>query len=276
MTTTYYVAISLADSLYRSTTNQHGWVPGFDTDPANWLQANAQPFADAGVPILFHNAWGRGGTGRSFSKRFDGKDTVPTQAEWLLDDENQSYALSNFVNSPGIDRTILYVGSPDTHMNATLRYAARRLELVAAYFPRTSIIYDNVGDAKTDEHTPASAMFAAHDAMDRQPFNSPVPWGIEPNPARKNWNLPAKYYTSICYTYGTPRTWSAVERYSIEHVANSEQIPIVAIRGDEFLTAEERIAAAKHWGPRVAPYNGIVVVHGVSVQQMEKIKESAK
>jgi len=189
----------------------------------------------------------------------------------MWDYGNQFHALSNFVTSPGIGGTIFYVGVPSIGRVSTLGHAAGQLNIFTHYFPNVSIIYDNVGDAKTDEHTPASAMFAAHDAMDRQPFNSPVPWGIEPNPARKNWNLPAKYYTSICYTYGTPRTWSAVERYSIEHVANSEQIPIVAIRGDEFLTAEERIAAAKHWGPRVAPYNGIVVVHGVSVQQTMEI-----
>jgi len=270
MPTTYAAAVSLAESMYITPTNPHGWVPGFDKDPAKFLQDVAQPFADAGIRLEFANAFGRGGKTRTFSKRFDGKDASVTAAEWMFEGSEHCYAVSNFVKSTGLNGTFLYIGTPGLYgFSPSLAGGADRLSRFSHYFPGCIPIYDNVGDIDSSELCAGSALFAAHDAMDRVPFNSPVPWGIEPNPARKNWNLPAKYYTSICYTYGTPRTWSAVERYSIEHVANSEQIPIVAIRGDEYKTPEERLAVAREWGPRVEPYNGIVVVHRVSVEQME-------
>ena len=37
MPTTYAAAVSLADSEYLDN-NPHGWVPGFDTNPAKFLQ----------------------------------------------------------------------------------------------------------------------------------------------------------------------------------------------------------------------------------------------
>jgi hypothetical protein len=49
--------------------------------------------------------------------------------------------------------------------------------------------------------------------------------------------------------------------------------PIVAIRGDDYGTPAERLAAAREWGPKVTDYNGIVVVHGVSVAEMEGLKK---
>ena len=72
MPTTYAAAVSLADSQYLDN-NPHGWVPGFDKEPAKFLQDVVQPYADAGIRLMLHNAFGRGGKTRTFSKRFDGQ-----------------------------------------------------------------------------------------------------------------------------------------------------------------------------------------------------------
>ena len=143
------------------------------------------------------------------------------------------------------------------------------LSVFVGAFPGAIPFYDNTGDIDSSELCAGSALFAAHDAMDRVPFNSPVAWGIEPNPARDSVASPLDFFGSVRYVYGSVRNWDAKSRYSIEGVAHEGITPIVAIRGDEYTTVNVRIAAAKQWGPRVAPYNGIVVVHGVSVEQME-------
>ena len=72
------------------------------------------------------------------------------------------------------------------------------------------------------------------------------------------------------YVYGTPATWSAETRF---HPGSMYATPIVAIRGDDYGTPAERLAAAREWGPKVTDYNGIVVVHGVSVAEMEGLKK---
>lgn len=269
MPTTYAAAVSLADSMFIAPSNPHGWVLGFYENPAKFLQDRAQPFADAGIKLMLHNAFGRGGKTRTFSKRFDGKDASVTAAEWIWNDTDQCFALSGFVKSPGIEDPFFYVGTPDTRMDATLRFAAYRLEDLAHWFPRVSFIYDNTGDIDSSELCAGSALFAAHDAMARYPFNSPVTWGIEPNPATASGVSPLDKFMPD-YVYGTPLTWDAPTRDNIEDCRLWYGIkPIVAIRGDDYKTSDERLAVAREWGPRVEPFNGIVVVHGVSVEQME-------
>jgi hypothetical protein len=267
MFTTYAAAVSLADSMYITPTNPHGWVPGFDKEPAKFLQDVAQPYADAGIKLMLHNAFGRGGKSRTFSKRFDGQAASVTAAEWMPDEQNaQFFALSNFIKSPGMEGTFLYIGAPEVFRKVLLQAAAERLEHFRYRFPGCIPIYDNTGDIDSSELCAGSALFAAHDAMARPPFNSPVPWGIEPNPANHSTVSPLVPFTPK-YVYGTPLTWSAKSRFSLGTMAQVTT-PIVAIRGDDFKTPAERLAVAREWGPKVAPYNGIVVVHGVSVAQM--------
>ena len=274
MPTTYVAAITLAERSRVTDTNPRGWVRGFDTDPAKFLQDRAQPFADAGTRLLFHRAFGAGGKTKTFSKRFDGQPASVTVVEWCnrcFDD--QAYALSNFIESSGMAGTFLYVGAPDINSNKSLDGAAFLLEVFRRNFPGCIPIYDNVGDIDSSELCAGSALFAAHDAMDRVPFNSPVAWGIEPNPARDSVASPLDFFGSVRYVYGSVRNWDAKSRYSIEGVAHEGITPIVAIRGDEYKTPDERLAVAREWGPRVAPYNGIVVVHGVSVAEMEGLSK---
>lgn len=273
MPTTYAAAVSLAESQYITPTNPHGWVPGFDTDPAKFLQDRVQPYADAGIRLMLHNAFGRGGKTRTFSKRFDGKDASVTAAEWAAPSDAEHYfALSNFIRSPGMEGTFMYVGAPDINLISVLSSAAHRLAVFAIDFPGCIPIYDNVGDIDSSELCAGSALFAAHDAMARVPFKSPVPWGIEPNPALENPDSPLAYFPN--YVYGTPRTWEARTRWGIPQLCAMARItPIVAIRGDDYKTPEERLAVAREWGPKVAPYNGIVVVHGVSVAEMEGLSK---
>lgn len=274
MPTTYAAAVSLADSMYITPTNPHGWVPGFDKEPAKFLQDRAQPYADAGIRLMLHNAFGRGGKTRTFSKRFDGKDASVTAAEWAAPSDAEHYfALSNFIRSPGMEGTFMYVGAPDINLISVLSSAAHRLAVFAIDFPGCIPIYDNVGDIDSSELCAGSALFAAHDAMDRVPFNSPVAWGIEPNPARDSVASPLDFFGSVRYVYGSVRNWDAKSRYSIEGVAHEGITPIVAIRGDDYKTPDERLAVAREWGPRVEPYNGIVVVHGVSVAEMEGLSK---
>lgn len=265
MPTTYAAAVSLAESMYITPTNPHGWVPGFFENPTKFLNGKPQQHADAGQRLLLANAGGRGGTLQTFSKRFDGKDAKPTVVEWPDDYGEQLFALSNFVKSPGLEGTFLYIGAPDTTYSKELADAAFRLELFRRKFPGCIPIYDNVGDIDSSELCAGSALFAAHDAMASVPFNSPVPWGIEPNPAWHNLNSPVHLYRPR-YVYGTPATWSATSRIGVEKFGAT---PIVAIRGDEYDTPEGRLAIAPFVASKVAPYNGIVVVHRVSVEQME-------
>lgn len=58
MPTTYVAAISLAERQYITPDNPHGWVPGFDKDPAKFLQDRAQPFAVAFIECLDRNGYG--------------------------------------------------------------------------------------------------------------------------------------------------------------------------------------------------------------------------
>lgn len=269
MPVTYVAAITLAEWSRATPTNPHGWVPGFDKEPAKFLQDVAQPYADAGIKLMLHNAFGRGGKSRTFSKRFDGQAASVTAAEWMPDEQNaQFFALSNFIKSPGMEGTFLYIGAPEVFRKVLLQAAAERLEHFRYRFPGCIPIYDNTGDIDSSELCAGSALFAAHDAMARVPFKSPVPWGIEPNPALENPDSPLAYFPN--YVYGTPRTWEARTRWGIPQLCAMARItPIVAIRGDDYKTPEERLAVAREWGPRVAAYNGIVVVHGVSVAEME-------
>lgn len=268
MPTTYAAAVSLAESQYITPDNPHGWVPGFDTDPAKFLQDRVQPYADAGIRLELANAFGRGGTTRTFSRRYDIQPASVTVVEaYEVTYNGHHFALSNFVKSPGMEGTFLYIGAPDIHRDSSLCAAADRLMQFKAAFPGCIPIYDNTGDIDSSELCAGSALFAAHDAMARPPFNSPVPWGIEPNPANHSTVSPLVPFTPK-YVYGTPLTWSAKSRFSLGTMAQVTT-PIVAIRGDDFKTPAERLAVAREWGPKVAPYNGIVVVHGVSVAQME-------
>lgn len=267
MPTTYAAAVSLAESMYITPANPHGWVPGFDTDPAKFLQDVVQPYADAGIRLMLHNAFGRGGTTRTFSRRYDIQPASVTVVEaYEVTYNGHHFALSNFVKSPGMEGTFLYIGAPDIHRDSSLCAAADRLMQFKAAFPGCIPIYDNTGDIDSSELCAGSALFAAHDAMARSPFYSPVEWGIEPNPAIKNDRSPLVYGPR--YIYGTPATWEAPTRIHINERPYGTT-PIVAIRGDDYDTADKRLAAAREWGPKVAPYNGIVVVHGVSVEQME-------
>ncbi len=280
MPVTYVAAITLAEWSRVTPTNPHGWVPGFDKEPAKFLQDVAQPYADAGIKLMLHNAFGRGGKTRTFSKRYDGQAASVTAAEWMpgVPDEH-TFALSNFVKSPGMAGTFLYIGAPDITCGSGLGTGVGQLDRLDSAFPGCVPIYDNVGDIDSSELCAGSALFAAHDAMARVPFKSPVPWGIEPNPALENPDSPLAYFPN--YVYGTPRTWEARTRWGIPQLCAMARItPIVAIRGDDYKTPEERLAVAREWGPRVEPYNGsdfpkswftglIVVVHGVSVEQME-------
>lgn len=270
MPTTYAAAVSLAESMYITPTNPHGWVPGFDTDPAKFLQDVAQPYADAGIRLMLHNAFGRGGKTRTFSKRYDGQAASVTAAEWMVEGSDCWYAVSNFVKSNELGGTFLYIGAPGLNgFMPGLGVAADRLARFVHYFPGCIPIYDNTGDIDSSELCAGSALFAAHDAMERVPFKSPVPWGIEPNPAAANGVSPLFHYLPD-YVYGTPLTWEAKTRDKMEDCQRWYGIaPIVAIRGDDYKTPDERIAVAREWGPKVAPYNGIVVVHRVSVEQME-------
>lgn len=267
MPTTYAAAVSLAESQYITPDNPHGWVPGFDKNPTKFLQDRAQPYADAGIKLMLHNAFGRGGNTRTFSKRFDGKDSKPTVVEWPESIGEHYFAMSNFVKSPGMEGTFMYIGAPDILCSRSLSIAAYQLATFSAYFPSCIPIYDNTGDIDSSELCAGSALFAAHDAMEREPFKDIIPWGIEPNPAVSNTRSPIHLYTPH-YVYGTPWTWTAATRKRLENLF-SDLIPIVAIRGDDYKTPDERLAVAREWGPKVAPYNGIVVVHGVSVEQME-------
>lgn len=267
MPTTYAAAISLADSGYLKD-NPHGWVPGFDTDPAKFLQDRVQPYADAGIRLELANAFGRGGTTRTFSRRYDIQPASVTVVEaYEVTYNGHHFALSNFVKSPGMEGTFLYIGAPDIHRDSSLCAAADRLMQFKAAFPGCIPIYDNTGDIDSSELCAGSALFAAHDAMEREPFKAVIPWGIEPNPAVSNTRSPIHLYTPH-YVYGTPWTWTAATRKRLENLF-SDLIPIVAIRGDDYKTPAERLAVAREWGPKVAPFNGIVVVHGVSVAQME-------
>lgn len=273
MPTTYAAAISLADSGYLKD-NPHGWVPGFDTDPAKFLQDVAQPFADAGIRLMLHNAFGRGGKTRTFGKRFDGQPASVTAAEWMPGVPSEhTFALSSFVKATGMKGTFLYIGTPGVYgFSASVAGGADRLSRFARNFPGAIPFYDNTGDIDSSELCAGSALFAAHDAMASVPFNSPVPWGIEPNPARaSNKTSPIHLYTPR-YIYGTPKTWEATTRIHIDERPYGTT-PIVAIRGDDYPTPEERLAAAREWGPKVADYNGIVVVHGVSVAEMEGLSK---
>lgn len=267
MPTTYAAAVSLADSEYLDN-NPHGWVPGFDTNPAKFLQDVVQPYADAGIRLMLHNAFGRGGKSRTFSKRYDDQPASVTVVECVpFEPGEHFFALSDFIRSPGMDGTFLYIGAPEIHLDPTLAGAVSRLTQFSHYFPGCIPIYDNVGDIDSSELCAGSALFAAHDAMALVPFKSPVPWGIEPNRALKNSNGPDVHFMPD-FTYGTPETWSVPTRIDIHDVHST---PIVAIRGDDYKTPDERLAVAREWGPRVEPYNGIVVVHRVSVEQMQEL-----
>lgn len=270
MPTTYVAAISLAERQYITPDNPHGWVPGFDKDPAKFLQDVAQPFADAGIRLMLHNAFGRGGKFRTFNKRFDGQPASVTVVEaYEVTYNGHHFVLSNFVKSPGMEGTFLYIGAPDIHRDSSLCAAADRLMQFKAAFPGCIPIYDNTGDIDATELCAGSALMAAHDAMDRAPFNSPVPWGVEPNPAVKNNKSALRYRPN--YTYGTPATWSAESRLAMTDTFDLGTTPIVAIRGDDYPTPEIRVEVARRWGPLVEPYNGIVVVHDVSVEQMQEL-----
>lgn len=270
MPTTYAAAVSLAESQYITPANPHGWVPGFDKEPAKFLQDVVQPYADAGIRLMLHNAFGRGGKTRTFSKRYDDQAASVTTAEWMPSAmTDQCYAVIDFVRSSGMQGTFLYIGAPSiTHENS-LASASFRLAQFSAWFPGCIPIYDNVGDIDSSELCAGSALFAAHLAMMWFPFRSPVPWGIEPNPAANSKVSPTALYAPT-YVYGTPVTWTAETRLPINMHGF---IPIVAIRGDDYKTPDERLAVAREWGPRVEPYNGIVVVHGVSVEQMEGLNK---
>lgn len=278
MPTTYVPAISLADTTKNKDgkyVHQHPlhYVKGFDTDPAKFLQDDVQPYLDAGFStIMLCNPWGRDEGELTFSRRYDGDPASKTAVRWMpeLYDE-QDFALMSFIKSPGIERVFLYVGAPDITIVNTLRAAVERLERFRNVYPNCVPIYDNTGDIDATEHCAASALFAAHDAMARVPFNSPVPWGIEPNPANHSTVSPLVPFMPQ-YIYGTPLTWSAKSRFSLGTMAQVT-IPIVAIRGDDYKTPESRLAAAREWGPKVAPFNGIVVVHGVSVAEMEGLSK---
>jgi hypothetical protein len=271
MPVTYVAAITLAERSRVTDTSPPGWVDGFDKDPTKFLQDRAQPFADAGTRLLLHNPFGRGGTTRTFLRRHDGQPASVTVVEWMPSSlyHEQFYALRNFVSSPGLEGTFLYVGAPDIYGLKDLAFAAFMLDTFRRNFPGAIPLYDNTGDIDGTEHCAGSALMAAHDAMGRVPFNSPVPWGVEPNPAIENENSPREIYQPS-FIYGTPKTWEARSRIGLNAWHSWSHVdPIVAIRGDDYKTPELRLAAAREWGPKVAPYNGIVVVHGVSVAEME-------
>jgi len=270
MPTTYVAAITLAEWSRVTDTNPRGWVDGFDKDPAKFLQDRAQPFADAGIRLLFHRAFGAGGTTRTFSKRFDDQPASVTVVEWMPSEpDEQMFALHDFLFSPGVNGTFLYIGAPAIGCGNSLEMAARRITELSTWFPGAIPLYDNTGDIDSSELCAGSALFAAHDAMEREPFKAIIPWGIEPNPAVSNTRSPIHLYTPH-YVYGTPWTWTAATRKRLENLF-SDLIPIVAIRGDDYRTPAERLAAAREWGLKVTAYNGIVVVHGVSVEQMKEV-----